>query len=549
MSLIYFLLRTSWVTLTLAVFVGCLSGASSAGLLALINTTLSSAVPKATIIGSFVGLCLLLVIGSFVSQVLLIRLSQGAVFDLRLLLSRRILASPLRHLEGIGTHRLLAALTEDIQSVSNALMLIPTFCLNVAVVAGCLVYLSWLSWITSLIMLGFIAFGIFSYQLLAVKAVRFMRLARKQEDDLFNRFQALTEGVKELKLHRQRRQAFLLEDLQPTAAAFRQHNQAGMTTFAVAASWGQLLFFMAIGIPLFTLLTIQDLNLPIVSGYVLTLVYLMAPMTTIMNMIPPLGRASVALKQVESLGLSLASHSTEQNTTPSGLPQTWKRLELVGVTHAYRREREESSFTLGPINLTFQAGELIFLIGGNGSGKSTLAKLITGLYVPETGKICLDGQPITDENREWYRQHFAAIFSDFYLFERLLGLSCSELDAHTRDYLIQLQLDHKVQVKDGMLSTTDLSQGQRKRLALLTAYLEDRSIYLFDEWASDQDPLFREIFYHQLLAELKQRGKTVLVISHDERYFDLADRIVKLDYGKLEYEKRRTSPTSTKPDV
>ncbi len=549
MSLIYFLLRTSWVTLTLAVLVGCLSGASSAGLLALINTTLSNAVPKAIIIWSFVGLCLLLVTGSFVSQVLLIRLSQGAVFDLRLLLSRRILSSPLRHLEEIGAHRLLAALTEDIQSVSDALMLIPTFCLNIAVVAGCLVYLSWLSWITSLIMLGFITFGIFSYQLLAVKGVRFMRLARKEEDDLFNHFQAITEGVKELKLHRQRRQAFLSEDLQPTAAAFRQHNGAGMTTFAVAASWGQLLFFMAIGLPLFTLLTIQDLNAPVVSGYVLTLVYLMAPMTAIMNMIPPLGRANVALKQVESLGLSLTSHSTERNTTPPASFPNWERLELIGVTHAYRREREESSFILGPINLTFQAGELVFLVGGNGSGKSTLAKLITGLYLPETGEIRLDGQPITDKNREWYRQHFSAVFSDFYLFGRLLGLSRSGLDARTQDYLIQLQLDHKVQVKDGTLSTTDLSQGQRKRLALLTAYLEDRSIYLFDEWASDQDPLFREIFYSQLLAELKQRGKTVLVISHDERYFHLADRLVKLDYGKLEYEKRMTPFTSTKPDV
>ncbi|MGB3138144.1 MAG: hypothetical protein WBG38_15900 [Nodosilinea sp.] len=83
-----------------------------------------------------------------------------------------------------------------------------------------------------------------------------------------------------------------------------------------------------------------------------------------------------------------------------------------------------------------------------------------------------------------------------------------------------------------MLSTLDLSQGQRKRLALLTAYLEDRPVYLFDEWASDQDPLFREVFYKQILLELKQRGKTVLVISHDDRYFYLADQLVKLEYGQ-----------------
>ena len=187
--------------------------------------------------------------------------------------------------------------------------------------------------------------------------------------------------------------------------------------------------------------------------------------------------------------------------------------------------------------MTFYPRELIFIVGGNGSGKSTFAKLITGLYIPETGEIRLDGKSITDQNLEWYRQHFSAVFSDFYLFERLLGLSRYNLNTQAQKYLQQLHLDHKVQVNDGVLSTTALSQGQRKRLTLLTAYLEDRPFYLFDEWASDQDPFFRDIFYKQLLPDLKQRGKTVLVISHDDRYFHLADRVIKLDYGKIEYDR------------
>ncbi len=129
------------------------------------------------------------------------------------------------------------------------------------------------------------------------------------------------------------------------------------------------------------------------------------------------------------------------------------------------------------------------------------------------------------------------VFSDFYLFEELLGLDDDNLDQKCSEYLQQLQLDHKVKVKNGQLSTTALSQGQRKRLALLTAYLEDRPIYLFDEWAADQDPIYKEIFYTKLLPELRDRGKTVLVISHDDRYFHLADRIIKLDYGKIDYDK------------
>ena len=193
---------------------------------------------------------------------------------------------------------------------------------------------------------------------------------------------------------------------------------------------------------------------------------------------------------------------------------------------------------LGPIDARLQAGELVFLVGGNGSGKTTLAKLIAGLYRPEQGEIRLNGEAITDENREFYRQHFSVIFSAFYLFDTLLGMKSEDLQAKANRYLVQLQLNHKVEIKDGALSTIDLSQGQRKRLALLTAYLEDRPCYIFDEWAADQDPEFKTIFYHHLLPELKARGKMVLVITHDDRYYGVADRIIKLEDGRLKSDGR-----------
>jgi putative ATP-binding cassette transporter len=207
------------------------------------------------------------------------------------------------------------------------------------------------------------------------------------------------------------------------------------------------------------------------------------------------------------------------------------------VTHVYHRERENSIFTLGPINLTFRPGELVFLIGGNGSGKTTFAKLLTGLYLPERGHLRLNNEPITQRNREQYRQLFSVVFSDFFLFETMLGLGDVDVDKQARHYIELLQLQHKVEIKDGKLSTLDLSQGQRKRLALLAAYLEDRPFYVFDEWAADQDPLFKEIFYLQLLPELKARGKTVLAISHDDRYYHLGDRVIRLEDGQLEYDR------------
>jgi putative ATP-binding cassette transporter len=160
-------------------------------------------------------------------------------------------------------------------------------------------------------------------------------------------------------------------------------------------------------------------------------------------------------------------------------------------------------------------------------------KVLTGLYGQEQGTIRLDGVAVTERNREWYRRHFSAVFTDFYLFDSLLGMDESDLDKRATRGLEELELDDKVQVSDGVFSTTALSQGQRKRLALLTAFLEDRPIYVLDEWAADQDPHYREIFYRHLLPDLKARGKAIVVISHDDRYYHLGDRIVKLEDGKL----------------
>jgi putative ATP-binding cassette transporter len=241
------------------------------------------------------------------------------------------------------------------------------------------------------------------------------------------------------------------------------------------------------------------------------------------------------LQKIEAMGLSLAAESVERSTFEASQSHGYERLKLEAVTHSYDNE-DGDGFKLGPVDLRFRPAEVVFLVGGNGSGKTTLAKVLTGLYAPDEGAIFLDGERITNETRDQYRQLFATVFSDFYLFESLLGLKSDALHEEALHYLRRLQLDRKVQVVDGVLSTTDLSHGQRKRLALLTAYLEDRPFYVFDEWAADQDPLFKEIFYLRLLPELKLRGKTVVVISHDERYFHVADRVLKLNYGKMEPE-------------
>lgn len=536
MNIIYLLLRSSWLMLAIAIFTGLLSGASSAWLIAAINIVInrdSNNINK--LAWTFFGLILVVFITGLISQIWLIRLTQKVIFDLQMSLSQKILSASLRHLEKLGAPKLLAALTDDVQSLANIVFVIPFICIDIAIIVGCLFYLGWLSWLVLLIIICFLLFATFSVQFLLAKGERLLSLAREEQDRLFKHYRTITEGTKELKLHQQRRQEFLERELQSSASASQYYKNASLSIFAFASNWGQILFFMAIALLIFGLPQLTITKTPVLSSYILTLTYLIMPLRNILELLPNLSRANVALQKLELLGLSLAEQSEEIERPQLNFKLSWKQLNLLGVTHAYQGETEDS-FTLGPIDLTFRSGELVFIVGGNGSGKSTLVKLIAGLYLPETGKITVDGQLITAQNREWYRQQFSVVFADFYLFEQLLGIEPVALE-RVQDYLKLLQLEHKVQVKDGKLSTIALSQGQRKRLALLTTYLEDRPVYIFDEWASDQDPVFKEIFYTQLLIQLRRRGKTVLVISHDDRYFHLGDRIIKLDYGKVENDK------------
>lgn len=537
MKLLWHFFRAFWLKLLLAGLAGLVAGLGSAGLLAFINNALHADqawFPPTEMAGVFGGLCLLAFLSGVLSDSLLIKLGQERVFRLRLELSRRILAAPLRQLQILGRHRLLAVLSEDIAFISGAYQAVPMLCINGAMVLGCLGYLWWLDWQILLLALAFILVGVGSFRLLEGRAMRWLSRARTGNDKLYGHFCALTEGAKELKMHQARRQAFLQEELRGSAEQIRRSLNKGLFIYTVANHWGGMLFYVVIGLLLFVIPQIRPIEPAALTGYVLAILYLTRPLGEVLSALPALGRGTVALRKIEDLGLSLAEKSREPDANGRAINATIpKRLEFVGVTHSYQHERDDRCFTLGPIDLLFRPGELVFLVGGNGSGKTTLAMLLLGLYVPEQGEIKLDGEAIVDANRDTYRQHFAAVFADAYLFQSLLGHGKPNIDDTARILLQQLQLDHKVRVEEGQFSTVDLSQGQRKRLMLLSAWLDDRPFYLFDEWAADQDPVFKAVFYTQLLPLLKARGKTIVVITHDAQYFHLADRLIKLDSGQI----------------
>jgi putative pyoverdin transport system ATP-binding/permease protein len=284
----------------------------------------------------------------------------------------------------------------------------------------------------------------------------------------------------------------------------------------------------------------------IMTGYALVFVYMVGPLEALLLNIPRANLAQVSADRIDEITRSMA---TSEIQTDKPFPPPFQSIALLGVLHRYYHEQSDEMFTLGPIDLDFRPGEVTFLVGGNGSGKTTLAKLLVGLYPPEEGELILNGEVVDHTNRDHYRQLFSTIFSDFHLFDRLLETGGAALDSEGNRLLAKLHLQNKVKVENGAFTTLALSQGQRKRLALVVAYLENRPFFMFDEWAADQDPVFKEVFYREVLPELRAMGKAVLVISHDDRYFHLADRLIRMESGCLTFNSRVRTEGSAIKDI
>ncbi len=241
--------------------------------------------------------------------------------------------------------------------------------------------------------------------------------------------------------------------------------------------------------------------------------------------------SNAAIAKLEELEEKIEAAVRHKQGPPDEEIVPFESLSCERAVFQYHYPGAERPFTLGPLDMTLSAGETVFIVGGNGSGKSTFMRLLTGLYEPDQGVVRVNGEAVSDANLQAYRNLFSVIFCDFHLFDRLYGLQDDkELIA---ELLEQMELAHKTSYSDGEFSTLDLSTGQRKRLAYVVSRLEDRQIYLFDEWAAGQDPEFRKRFYEKFLPELRQRGKTIIAVTHDDRYWDFADRVIKMEEGRF----------------
>ncbi|WP_144635228.1 cyclic peptide export ABC transporter [Bordetella genomosp. 13] len=532
------LLRPFLGWIVLSSVCGIAAGAATVALLGTINQVLNQSGPlQGQALYVFIGLCLVALAGRAVSDISTNLVGQRLVAQVRKMLARQILSAPIDALERYRTHRLMPVLTQDVDMISDVAFTLSSTVIALATALGCLVYLAWLSPAMFGVLLVMLLLGTACQLRYQARGMAGFWQARDMEETLHKAYRGISEGAKELRMNRERRHRVYRDGVAHSVDRIRDINWKAINTYVTARAFGSALFFLLIALIL-GWATLRGSEPGVLSGFVLVLLFLKGPMDQIINTLPSLGRARVALKRVADLAARFATPEAAL-ADASGLdtdrrPAMERGIELRGASYTFDAPAAgQPGFVLGPIDLTVRRGELLFVVGDNGSGKTTLIKLLLGLYMPSDGAVLLDGKPVGHAERDDYRQLFGTVLSDFFLFEDLPGGQQS-LPETAQPYLQRLELAHKVSVQEGAFSTVDLSTGQRKRLALVHAYLEGRPVLVFDEWAADQDPAFRHLFYTELLPELRAQGRSIVVISHDDRYFHVADRIVHMRAGRVD---------------
>jgi putative ATP-binding cassette transporter len=531
MELIRFLGRRSWWRLLISAASGLLAGVSYAAIAAIIDRGVRGGAPLIALGSSLIGACFMYVTMRMISANGMLKLSQETLYNLRLELCQRILATPQETLQALGKPRLLAIVTRDVDTLFAAYQALIGLMINAVVVGACLIYLGWLYWPLLAVFSLFLVFGIGAMGLLRRWPMSYLTNVRERLDGLYAQLRNMIEGSRELQLNRRRGRYYVEQVIASQASQIRDGQVQGMMRFSLVMSLGELVYFVSIGVLLFALPRWLTMPPGTLAGAVITLLFMSPSLIEALHFLPHVSQARIALNKIQRLEKKLPEEGTREGAAFAS-HQTL-HLELQSIQHRYKSEQDRH-FVLGPLDLSIQGGEIVYVVGGNGSGKSTLAMILLGLYRADEGEIRLNGSLLNESNREHYCQHFSAVLADFHLFEEISSEQDPHLGERARSYMKALCIDHKVSLQGGRFSTIELSSGQRKRLALVSAYLEDRPIYLFDEWAADQDPEFKRIFYTSLLPELKAAGKAVIVITHDDAYFKYADRLIRLEEGQLE---------------
>lgn len=497
----------------------------------------------------FLIACLVIYSARTLSQLLLLNVVINATSALRQQYFYRILKAPLFNLERVGSSRLIASITTDVRSILDGASRVPDILINLVSISGMLLFILYLNTDVFIFICSAILFGVISFFIPVLLGNRYFKQARESVDELQEAIKGNIYGIKELKLSKQKRDAYFKEILLKKESDVKSSNKKGALILTAAVNYGDMINFFIVGYVTFIFVNYHAIATAEIMAIVMVLLFITGPISVLMQAIPEIVKANVSLRKLDDLFNALPNEKIKQEILPL---KQWHQLVFNQVQFSYEIVAEEKSqveqdshdkFTVGPISFHINRGEITFVVGGNGSGKSTISKILTGHYTPESGELCLDDVVISDALLISYRDQVSAIYTDYYLFEKLLGNEATSQFDKVEEYLSLLGLDEKVDIKNGYFSSLELSDGQRKRLALLVSFIEDKDIYLFDEWAADQDPIFKDFFYKEILSELKARNKVVIVISHDDRYFHVADKVLVMEDGNLVEIKEKDTTT------
>lgn len=527
--------------LLLAILAGLASGAATVGLLRVVGLELEALGDGAAQVGSFwawaLGLCLVRAVAGTAAHVVMGWLTQESLRCTRRRFAGAVMRAPLRNVERVERSRLYAAFGEDVQQVSQAVVNLPYFFVNLVILGGCLVYLGWVSLTLLLVTSAALAVGAVSYFLPVALANRQLVAARVAHRNLCSTFADAISGIAEFRLDRERRSRYFDDRLDPQLCAVSNRLMQGTWIYASAANWNRLLFFVYVFGILYLLPEAAGGEPLRVAGSILVVLYMMAPLEGVLNATPHLGRAFASLDQIQELLNELTPGKAVLDRSPEDLElgdDPVVRIDLEGVIYAYDdgalgEDGEPAVAAVGPVSASFYAGEVAFLVGGNGAGKSTLLKVAAGLYPSSDGAVRVHRRSGGVESVSADRLRASGIFHAFHLFEE------------DTTFGNQQGLPESLQ---SLFATAGArsSAGERKRRALEAEIARDRDVYFFDEWAAEQEPGFRETFYDVILPELRKRGKLVIVASHDDAFFASADQVIELRDGRLA---RITRPNST----
>jgi putative pyoverdin transport system ATP-binding/permease protein len=481
---------------------------------------------------AFFGMVIISQVLRYATNVTITKLVEGLTVKTRLIILNGLRSCQLEGFERTGHPKIHNVLNGDCAAISRFIPDMIELITAAVTIFICMVYLLYLSRLIFFLAILVMAIGASLYLLRQHSAKTTLEQSRLQLDKNYKFVLDFLHGFKELKMNPRKGDGLFNNHIIPGFHNTRELLIKASKIVQLNYSLGLGLFYSLLGLVLFYLPHQFPGDGALISKTAIVLLYMVIPGGQFFYSALQFVNLEVAVANLENLKIEtmLKKEPLPPHPLTPDAFENFSTIRFMGIGYSYYSENEKPLFSVGPLDVDIIRGNVVFITGGNGNGKTTLCKMITGLYAPQEGQIWVDDIPVSHENAEGYRGLFSAVFSDFYLFDKLYGIE--ELSQDRIDmWLERFDLSHKLTIDNGVFSTNALSSGQRRRLALFCALMEQRPVLVCDELTADQEPGFREYFYKEFIPEMKQKGKTIIIITHDDRYFHLADQMVKLDYG------------------